>query len=239
VRGGGDVARMSGTKRGMHGNHQNWKGNKGILEGAPLSLHGGCLATPASRSLPAPSLFASSALTPSQPFLPNHRRRSPRRALWYPLHFFSPLFSPPVIRVSVQRNTDALFFSCRIIPPSHPWPILLRRLHLPVFSVTLFSVQPRFFEENLWILFSSRKLPVPLSLAPAARVGVSSSSANVAHFPHLFGPSLHPIPSPFPNQKSLSLLPPLSLSTSLSLLLSLSLSLSLSTSMSIFYRESR
>ena len=109
-------------------------------------------------------------------------------------------------------------------PLSHPWPTLLRRLHLPVFSVTLFSVQSRFFEENLWILFSSRKLPVPLSLAPAARVGVSSFSANVAHFPHLFGPSLHPIPSPFPNQKSLSLLPHPSLSLSLSLSLPLCLS---------------
>lgn len=114
----------------MHGNHQNWKGNKGVPEGAPLSLHGGCLATPASRPLPAPSLLTPSALTPSQPFPPNHRR-SPRRALSYPLHFFFSSLSSPVIRVSVQRNTDALFFSRRAIPrprilgtPPHPTPTL-------------------------------------------------------------------------------------------------------------------
>lgn len=116
-------------RRGMHGNHQNWKGNKGVPEGAPLSLHGGCLATPASRPLPAPSLLTPSALTPSQPFPPNHRR-SPRRALSR-IHFtfFFSSLSSPVIRVSVQRNTDALFFSRRAIPrprilgtPPHPHP---------------------------------------------------------------------------------------------------------------------
>lgn len=35
----------------MHGNHQNWKGNKGVPRGAPRATHGGCLATPASTAL--------------------------------------------------------------------------------------------------------------------------------------------------------------------------------------------
>lgn len=170
----------------MHGNHQNWKGNKGVLEGAPLSLHGGCLATPASRSLPAPSLFAPSALTPSQPFLPNHRRRSPRRAL-SGIHFtFSPLFPPPVIRVSVQRNTDALFFSCRAIPrprilgpPSYVSSSACFLCLSPFRSVV--RTPPK--KPLDFIPFPETTFPCPA--APAARVGVSSSSASVAHFPHL------------------------------------------------------
>lgn len=130
----------------MHGNHQNWKGNKGVPEGAPLSLHGGCLATPASRPLPAPSLLTPSALTPSQPFPPNHRR-SPRRALSYPLHFFfSPLFPPPSFAYPysgipmlsfspVAQSPDLASLEIPLTPP-HP-PLLTPPRFIRLFSPSL------------------------------------------------------------------------------------------------------
>lgn len=127
---------------GMHGNRQNWKGNKGVPEGAPLSLHGGCLATPASRSLfTPPTLLARFILVrspPSQPFPPNHRcalssHRS--RSLRYPLHFFL-LSSLPASPPSVQRNTDALFFSRRAILR----PRILASLPPPSFFDRAFSL---------------------------------------------------------------------------------------------------
>lgn len=120
----------------MHGNHQNWKGNKGVPEGAPLSLHGGCLATPASRSLPAPTLLTPSALTPSQPFPPNHRR-SPRRALRYPLHFFllSSLSAAHHSRIRTAEYRCSLFLPSCDPPPSHALPSLSTSIRL--FSLSL------------------------------------------------------------------------------------------------------
>lgn len=229
-------------RRGMHGNHQNWKGNKGVPEGAPLSLHGGCLATPASRPLPAPSLLTPSALTPSQPFPPNHRR-SPRRALSYPLHFFfSPLFPPPSFAYPysgipmlsfspVAQSPDLASLELPLTPTPTPYA---PSPHPPVFSITLFSVRRcMHLRRNPRVLFPSRKLrfsALPLA-APAAREGVSSSSASVAHFPHLFSPFLHLIPPPsrfLASQKPLS--PSLPSSLSLSIYLSPSL---------LSYRETR
>lgn len=136
----------------MHGNHQNWKGNKGVPEGAPLSFHGGCLATPASI---VPLLhcapLAPSALTPSQPFSPNRpAARSPRPASRY-IHFtfFSPPLPPrrpsfaypyseiPMLSFSPVARSPTL----ASLAPSPP--LSLRPL---ILSVTLFSVQRCTFE---------------------------------------------------------------------------------------------
>lgn len=134
-------------RRGMHGNHQNWKGNKGVPEGAPLSLHGGCLATPASRSLPTPrSLLTPSALTPSQPFPSNHRRTLPVPLFGIHFTFFSSLPVPSAhhSRIRTTEYRCSLFLPWRNPPCSRILgPSTLSTPSASsarAFSVTLFSV---------------------------------------------------------------------------------------------------
>lgn len=162
-------------RRGMHGNHQNWKGNKGVAEGAPLSLHGGCLATPASRSLPHPR--APFSLLPHLPLRNPSRLTTaplyPRPTLRYPLHFFL-LFPLPSAHHSRIRTAGIpmLSFSPVAQPPPalpHPWST----------SRVILAPSARFLRRSLFcsamyrrrnprVLFPSRKLrfvALPPSLA--------------------------------------------------------------------------
>lgn len=227
----------------MHGNHQNWKGNKGVPEGAPLSLHGGCLATPASRPPPAPSLLTPSALTPSQPF-PPLTTAAPLVALSR-IHFtfFSPLLPPPSFAYPysgipmlsfspVAQSPDLASLELPLtpaLPPSLTPPRFIRlfspSLSFPFGGVCTSEGAPGFYSP----LGNCVSPPSPLPHLQLARV-YPLPRASVAHFPHLFSPFLHLIPPP--SRFLASQKPSLSLPSFLPLSIYLSPSL-------LSYRETR
>lgn len=89
----------------MHGNHQNWKGNKGVPRGAPRATHGGCLATPASRTalfLPFPLSFPTLS-----PYLPLPRPPSPPPQLRSPQPWNTPELARSFLRLPSSTLSSA------------------------------------------------------------------------------------------------------------------------------------
>lgn len=147
----------------MHGNHQNWKGNKGVPStagGAPLSLHGGCLATPASRSSPlTPRFYLSFYLRPalrspprkhrSRCTLPNVNQRSTLLVALrgYTLRSFSPRpLTPSSFSSSPSKLSSAYIriarYRCSLFPRRRPrrprfsFPFAIPSKELPGFVVS-------------------------------------------------------------------------------------------------------
>lgn len=142
----------------MHGNHQNWKGNKGVPEGAPLSLHGGCLATPASRSLPTPqSLLTPSALIPSQPFPPN-RPAHPVPLSGIHFTFFSSPPSPSAHPFAYPYSGIPMLSFSLLPPPLAPLGPALTLLSSVCFLCHSLFRLAMYLRRNLRVFFSSRKL---------------------------------------------------------------------------------
>lgn len=100
----------------MHGNHQNWKGNKGVPRGAPRATHGGCLATPASTALFLP--FASPSLSFPIP-IPLFTASCSLLRLPLPLlRSLEPWNTPS------SPDPSSVFLHPRFLPPVPAFPVL-------------------------------------------------------------------------------------------------------------------
>jgi len=152
----------------MHGNHQNWKGNKGVPEGAPLSLHRGCLATPASSSLSAPSLSA--------PRNPSRLTTAAQPVALSGIHFTffssfpSPSFAYPYSGIPMLSFSPVAQFPdhASLVPP----PLLLLLISTACFLCHSLFHLTMYLRRYLQVLIPSRKLRflAPLPHLQFARV---------------------------------------------------------------------
>lgn len=199
----------------MHGNHQNWKGNKGVPRGAPRATHGGCLATPASTALFLPfvppllpySIPLFTSASSSLPAPPNLDR--PSRGI-HPSSpdpssvFLHPRFLPPLPAFPVSPNTNALPLSTLSSTTTIVHPFLFFSFSL--FFPPLFLLLPDLFPIRRSILLFPPSPPPPFPRCPTIFPSSSPTpSFSFLHgFPHcLFAPrqnrehgyTLFPLPS--------------------------------------------